>query len=145
VNYAGVALIVLSTIFFIIEIYVTSHGLATIGGVIALVFGSVILFNSSVPFLRVSWEVIMLVAIIIVAFVVLMLIMGIGAQFRKPASGKEGMVGESGIAKTEIDPEGGTVFVHGEFWNAVSDKPIKKNSRVKVVSASGVLLKVEPL
>lgn len=144
VNYAGVALIVLSAIFFIIEIYLTSHGLATIGGVIALVFGSVILFNSDVPFLRVSWEVIMFVAIIIVAFVVLMLIMGIGAQFRKPASGKEGMVGESGIAKTEIDSESGTVFVHGEFWNAVSDKPIKKNSRVKVVSASGVLLKVDP-
>lgn len=143
VNYAGVALIILSAILFIFEIYIASHGILTVGGIISLVMGSLILFESDVPFLRVSWEVIMLVVIIVVAFVIFLLTLGIHAQFKKPASGKEGLIGEIGVAKTEINTEGGTVFVHGEFWNAMSDKPIKENTRIKVVGVEGVILKVE--
>jgi len=143
VNYAGLALIILSAIFFILEIYVTSHGILTVGGVISLIVGSLILFESDVPFLRVSWEVIMLVTIIIVAFVVFLLTLGIKAQFKRPVSGKEGLVGETGTAKTDIDSSGGTVFVHGEYWNAISDSPIKRGKTVRVVEAKGIILKVE--
>jgi membrane-bound serine protease (ClpP class) len=142
VNYAGVALILLSAVFFILEIYFTSHGLLSIGGVVSLVIGSIILFESNVPFLRVSWEVIIMATIVIVAFVVFLLVLGIKAQFRKPESGKEGIVGETGTAKTNIDQNGGTVFVFGEFWNAVSDKPVKKDRRIKVVEVLGTVLKV---
>ncbi|MGQ9465039.1 MAG: NfeD family protein [bacterium] len=145
VNYAGLALILLSAIFFILEIYVASHGLLSVGGVVSLIIGSLILFESDLPFLRVSWEVIMVVVIIIVGFVGVLLFLGIKAQFRKPAAGRESLIGEQGVARTEINKEGGTVFVHGEFWNAVSDKPIKKGARVKVISAQGMVLKVEPL
>lgn len=142
VNYAGLALIILSAIFFILEIYVASHGLLTIGGVISLIVGSLILFESDVPFLRVSWEVIMFVVIIIVGFVVFILTLGIKAQFKRVVSGKDGLISEIGVAKTNIDASGGTIFVHGEYWNAVSDKPIKKLQKVKVVEAKGVVLKV---
>ncbi|MGQ9534013.1 MAG: NfeD family protein [bacterium] len=145
VNYAGLALILLSAIFFILEIYVASHGLLSVGGVVSLIIGSLILFESDLPFLRVSWEVIMVVVIIIVGFVGVLLFLGIKAQFRKPAAGRESLIGEQGVARTQINKEGGTVFVHGEFWNAVSDKPIKKGARVKVISAQGMVLKVEPL
>ncbi len=145
VNYAGLALIVLSAIFFILEIYVTSHGLLSIGGVLSLIIGSLILFESDLPFLRVSWEVIMVVVIIIVVFVGLLLFLGIRAQFRKPAAGKEGLVGETGIARTDIDNNGGTVFVHGEWWNAVSDKPIKRGAKIRVINSEGMLLKVEEI
>jgi membrane-bound serine protease (ClpP class) len=145
VNYAGLALIILSAIFFILEVYVTSHGLLSIGGVVSLIIGSLILFESDQPFLRVSWEVIMLVVIIIVAFVGLLLFLGIKAQFRKPAAGKEGLIGEIGAARTDIDSKGGTVFVHGELWNAVSERPIKKDARIKVVGSEGMVLKVEEI
>lgn len=145
VNYAGLALILLSAIFFILEVYIASHGLLTIGGVISLVIGSLILFESDVPFLRVSWEVIMLVVIIIVVFVVFILTLGIKAQFKKVVSGKEGLIGEIGIAKTDIDESGGTIFVHGEYWSAISDKPVKRGRKVKVLEIQGVVLKVSEM
>lgn len=143
VNYAGLALIVLSAILFILEIYVTSQGLLTIGGIVALVFGSLILFESDVPYLRVSWEVIMLVVIIIAALVIFVVALGVKAQFRKRSTGSEGIIGEVGTAKTKVNAEGGTVFVHGEFWNATSDTPIKARQKVRVVSVSAMVLKVE--
>jgi membrane-bound serine protease (ClpP class) len=143
VNYAGVALIILSAILFILEIYVTSQGLLTIGGVVALVFGSLILFESDVPYLRVSWEVIMLVVIIVAGFVIFLLTLGVRAQFRRKTTGSEGIVGKIGTAKTDIGPTRGTVFVHGEFWNAMSDSTIKKGSSIKVLSVKEMLLRVE--
>lgn len=145
VNYAGVALIILSAILFILEIYITSHGLLTVGGIVSLVLGSLILFESDVPFLRLSWEVIMIVVIIIAAFFIFLLSLGIHAQFKKQASGKEGIIGEIGEAKSDIEPSGGTVFVHGEFWNAVSDQKIKKGSKITVIAVKEMILKVELL
>jgi len=143
VNYAGVALILLSAFLFILEIYITSHGLLAIGGIISLVFGSLILFESDVQFLRLSWEVIVIAVIIVAAFFIFIVSMGIHAQFRKRATGKEGLVGEVGEAKTDITVSGGTVFVHGEYWNAVSDATIKKGSSVKVMSSKEMVVKVK--
>ena len=143
VNYAGLALIILSAILFILEIYITSQGLLTIGGVVALVFGSLILFESDVPYLRVSWEVIMLVVVIVAGFVIFLLTLGVRAQFRRKTTGSEGIVGKIGTARTDIDTSGGTVFVHGEFWNAISDSAIKEGSSVKVLSVKEMVLRVE--
>jgi len=145
VNYAGVALIALSAILFILEIYITSGGLLTIGGIISLVLGSLILFESDVPFLRLSWEVIVIVVIIIAAFFIFILSMGIHAQFKKRATGKEGIIGMIGVARTDIKPSGGTIFVHGEYWNAISDKSIKKDVEVKIIAVKEMILKVEPV
>jgi membrane-bound serine protease (ClpP class) len=145
VNYAGLALIVLSAVLFILEIYITSQGLLTIGGIFALVFGSLILFESDVPYLRVSWEVIMLVVIIVAGFVIFLLTLGVRAQFRKRTTGSEGIIGEIGTANTDIKPEGGTAFVHGEFWNAISDRVIKKGRKVRVVAVKNMILTVEPI
>ena len=145
VNYAGVALILLSAILFILEIYITSHGLLTIGGIISLIFGSLILFESDVPFLRLSWEVIVIAVIIIAAFFIFIASMGIRAQFKKRVTGREGLIGEVGEARTDINELGGTVFAHGEFWNAVSDVAIKKGSKVKIVSSKNMIVKVEKI
>jgi len=143
VNYAGVALILLSAILFILEIYITSGGLLTVGAVISLVLGSLILFESDVPFFRLSWEVIMIAVVIIAAFFIFLLSLGIRAQFKKRQTGREGIIGEVGVAKTDIKPSGGTVFVHGEYWNAVSDTSIKKGCKVKVIDVEEMVLKVE--
>jgi membrane-bound serine protease (ClpP class) len=145
VNYAGVALILLSAILFILEIYITSHGLLTIGGIVALIFGSLILFESDVPFLRLSWEVIVIAVVIIAAFFIFIVSMGIHAQFKKKVTGKEGLIGTIGEARTDINVSGGTAFIHGEFWNAVSDEVIKKGSRVKIVSSENMVVKVEKI
>lgn len=145
VNYAGLALIILSAVLFILEIYITSQGLLTIGGIFALVFGSLILFESDVPYLRVSWEVIMLVVIIVAGFVIFLLTLGVRAQFRKRTTGSEGIIGEIGTAKTDIKLEGGTVFAHGEFWNAISDRTIKKGQKVRVVAVKNMILTVESI
>jgi membrane-bound serine protease (ClpP class) len=143
VNYAGLALIILSAILFVLEIYVTSQGLLTIGGIVSLVFGSLILFESEVPYLRVSWEVIMLVVIIVAGFVIFLLTLGVRAQFKRHATGSEGLIGANGTARTDIGPEGGTIFVHGEFWNAVSEKKIVNGKKVRVVKVENMTLKVE--
>jgi membrane-bound serine protease (ClpP class) len=143
VNYAGLALIILSAILFVLEIYVTSQGLLTIGGIVSLVFGSLILFESEVPYLRVSWEVIMLVVIIVAGFVIFLLTLGVRAQFKRHATGSEGLIGATGTARTDIGPEGGTIFVHGEFWNAVSEKKIVNGKKVRVVKVENMTLKVE--
>ncbi len=143
VNYAGVALIILSAILFTLEIYITSHGILTVGAVISLVMGSLILFESNVPYFRLSWEVIMISVILVVAFFVLLLSLGLRAQLRKETTGEKGMIGEIGVAKTDITSEAGTVFVHGEFWNATSELRIKKGDKVKVVAVNAMALKVE--
>ncbi len=143
VNYAGLALIILSAVLFVMEIYITSQGLLTIGGIVALIFGSLILFESDVPYLRVSWEVIMWAVVIVAGFVIFILTLGVRAQFRRRATGSDGMVGETGSAKTDVDTSGGTVYVHGEFWNATSDKLIKTGQMVRVTGVKGMTLNVE--
>jgi membrane-bound serine protease (ClpP class) len=143
VNYAGVALILLSAILFILEIYITSHGILSVGGAVSLLIGSLILFGSNVPFFRVSWEVIMIVVVVVAAFFIFLVTLGICAQFKKPVSGREGLIGEMGTARTDIDRDGGTIYVHGEFWNAVSDKRIKKDSRVRILEMKEMTAKVD--
>lgn len=87
----------------------------------------------------------MIAVVIIAAFFIFLLSLGLRAQFKKRQTGKEGIIGEVGVAKTDIKPSGGTVFVHGEYWNAMSDKLIKKGSGVKVIDVKEMVLKVEPV
>ncbi len=144
-NYAGVLLILLSVILFLLEIKIPSFGMLTIGGVISLVMGSIMLFNSSEQYLQVSWQVILSVVIVSVAFFALAVGLTIKAHKKKPTTGKEGMVGESGIVFQPLDPEG-TVKIHGEFWRATSDQPLKKGQKIKVIKYDGenLLLVVKP-
>ncbi len=143
VNYAGVALIVLALIFFTMELYVTSHGLLGLGGAASLILGSLMLFKSEVPFLKVSVEVIMIVVVITVLFFLVLIVFGIRAQFRKPVTGQEGIIGEKGVAKTRIDRKGGTVAVHGELWNARCDDGINPEEKVRITKVEGMVLTVE--
>jgi membrane-bound serine protease (ClpP class) len=85
----------------------------------------------------------MLVVIIIAGLVILLAALGVRAQFRKKSTGSEGIVGEIGTAKTDIGEDGGTVFIHGEYWNAISDTPIKSEQKVRVISVKAMVLKVE--
>jgi membrane-bound serine protease (ClpP class) len=142
INYAGVLLIIFSVILFILEIKVTSFGMLTVGGIITLTLGSLMLFDSPLPFMRVSYDVLIPVVVITSACFILVISLAIRAYSKKPATGKEGLVGEIGISKSSIDPSG-KVFIHGEYWDAVSDEAIPEETRVQVTEVNNIELKVK--
>jgi len=141
VNAAGLALIVLALILFLAEVKVTSHGLLTVGGVVAMILGSVMLIDSPLPFLRVSWAVIISATVLTVLFFLFAVTMGIRAQRRKPTTGAEGLVGEIGTAHTALAPAG-MIQVHGEYWRAESDVPVAAGEPVRVTAVEGLMCRV---
>ncbi|MCE5282725.1 MAG: nodulation protein NfeD, partial [Deltaproteobacteria bacterium] len=143
VNYAGMALILFSIILFIAEIKVISHGILTIGGIVSLVIGSLMLFQTPDPALRVSWGVLIPAVLVTSLFFVAVIAIAVKAQLLKPKGGKEGMVGDEGVAVTEIAMEG-KVLVRGEYWSAFSDTPVAKGTKVRVVSVENMKVRVEP-
>jgi membrane-bound serine protease (ClpP class) len=142
VNYAGLLLIIIGLILFILEVKVTSYGMLTIGGIVSIVLGSLMLFESPLPFLKLSLSVIIPAAIVTALFFVLTFRLAYKAYKRKPVTGAEGLIGLEGIAKTDITPGGGMVVVHGEFWSAYSDDVIQKEERVIVEDVKGLRVKV---
>lgn len=144
INYAGLALILFAIILFILEIKVISHGILTIGGVISLVLGSIMLIDteSTLEVIEISWQVILIAVVLTTAFFIFAISYGIKAQLRKPATGIEGLIGEIGEAIEDLNPEG-QVRVHGELWNAESVEGfISRGSKIKVEQIMSLKLKV---
>jgi membrane-bound serine protease (ClpP class) len=144
VNYAGMLLILLAMVLFIAEIKIISHGMLTVGGVIAMVFGSLMLFDSPEPYMRLSWSVILPTVLMTALFFVFAVAKVVKAHQRKPTTGGEGLVGEEGSADTDIMPEG-KVFVRGEYWDADSSERIMKGEKVVVTEVEGLRVKVRKL
>jgi membrane-bound serine protease (ClpP class) len=142
VNYAGVLLILLAIILFIAEIKVTSYGVLTLGGIVALVLGSLMLIESPDPALRVSWYVILPMVLTTAGFFIFALSFALRAQLRQPTTGQEGLIGARCKVVSPIDPEG-KVFVHGEYWNAESDEVFQTGDTVEVAEVSELTLKVK--
>ena len=144
INYAGLALILFAIVLFILEIKVVSHGLLTIGGVVALALGSIMLIQkeSFLEFAVISWEIIVTTIVLTVLFFAFAIGMGIKAQRKKPTTGMQGIIGETGEAMSDLRPEG-SVKIHGEIWNAVSlDGVIKRGTKITVAEADKLVLKV---
>jgi membrane-bound serine protease (ClpP class) len=144
VNYAGVLLILFGILLFIAEIKVISHGLLTVGGIISLVLGSLMLFDTPDPALRVSLRVMIPAVATISFFFAAVIALVVKAQMQKRYTGGEAMAGEEGEAVTYVHEEG-RVFVKGEYWQAVSDKKIEKGRKIKVIEADGMKLTVEEI
>jgi membrane-bound serine protease (ClpP class) len=145
VNYAGVLLILFAVLLFILEIKAPTHGFLAIGGVIALFFGSILLFDTNVEFLKVSIKVILPTVIGVALFFVFVVTLAVRAYRKKPTTGEEGIRGEIGVAKSRIDDQGGRVFVHGEWWDATSDEPIDEGAKVEVIESKNLSIKVRKL
>jgi membrane-bound serine protease (ClpP class) len=141
INYAGLLLMILALILFILEVKIVSHGALIIGGIISMVMGSLLLFESPLPYMRVS----LVVIITVVAGTALFFLVAIGlalkARKRKVTTGGRGLTGEVGVARTALKPEG-DVFIHGEIWKAEADQPIKKGEKVVVTAVDHLTLKV---
>lgn len=141
VNYAGLILIALAIIFFIAEIMVPSYGILSIGGLISLTLGSIMLFED----VGVSLKLMMPTILLVGGFFVVVATLAFRAYQRKPTGGVDGLLGEVGVVKKRLDPEG-LVFVHGEYWRAVSVPPsteLAPDEKVEVVGVEGLLLKVQ--
>lgn len=142
INYAGVALIILAIILFIAETQVPSFGLLTVGGIISMIIGSLMLIDTPEPFFRVTWGAIVPVVITTALFFVFALGLALRAHRNKPTTGVEGLLGEVGVADTSIHHTG-TVSVHGETWSARSERPLPAGARVKIIGVQQMKLTVE--
>jgi len=142
VNYAGVGLIVFSMLLFLAEVKVVSHGILTVGGVISFVVGALMLTGSSAHWLRVSWQVIVVLAALVVLFFLFVVGAGVRAHLRRVQTGEEGMLRRRGRALSPLEP-GGEVFVEGERWRARAlTGSIGVGEEIEVVSEEGLTLLV---
>ena len=143
VNYAGLLLILFGLVLLVLEIKVTSFGLLTAGGVVSLIFGSMILMDSSLPELQLSLRVVLPVVLGFAAITMFLVRLAVAAQRLLPVTGQAAMVGTPGEALTAIAPErGGQVAAHGEIWNATSGESIPVGARVRVTKVDGLTLVV---
>jgi len=132
INYVGLILILLAIGLFILEIKIQSYGILSAGGIIAMVIGSIMLIDAPIPELRPSLKFIIPVAVGLSLIFLFLIIIAIRAHAKKVFTGKEGLIGEIGVAQSDLTPKG-KVFVHGELWNAEADENIPKGADVKVV------------
>ena len=142
INYVGLGLILLAVILFILEIKIQSFGMLAVGGIAAMIIGSLMLIKAPIAELRPSLGIVLPVVLGVSAIVVFLLALVIRAHTRRPVSGREGMIGEVGTARTDLSPTG-KVFVHGELWEAVAEEPLRAGERVKVIEVlDGLKIKV---
>ncbi|MFQ5960691.1 MAG: nodulation protein NfeD, partial [Candidatus Methylomirabilales bacterium] len=144
INFAGLLLIILGVLLFIAELQVVSHGVLTAGGIIAMLLGSLMLIDSPAPFLQISLSAIIGVTAATTGFFLLVIGAAIRAHRRQPVTGHEGLIGQIGVVKTPLRPEG-QIFVRGEIWKATSEEPVKPGGQVEVTGISGLTLKVKKL
>ncbi len=138
VNYAGLLLIVLAIILFIAEIKVQSYGALSLGGLISLTLGSIMLFED----LKVSLKLMAPTVLLVGGFFVIVSTLAFRAYRTQPRSGMDGLIGEIGLVKEDIDPEG-LIFVHGEYWRATAGEKIEADEKVEVAGADGLILRVK--
>ena len=142
VSMTGLFLILFAMLLFAADIKVQSHGLLAVGGVVSLVLGSLVLLSGDGGAMRVSLSVIVTVTVATMLFFAFVVGAGVRALKRKPLTGREGLVGERGVALTELGPHEGRIFVHGEYWEAEADERIEKGAPVVVDRVDGMRLRV---
>ena len=143
INWLGAALLVLAIALFVLEAQFASHGILGTGGAVAMVLGAVLLVNSPIPEMRIRWSTAIGLTLPFAFITVFLLSLVLRARAAKVVTGSSGMMQEIAVAHTALGPEG-KVFVHGEFWDAVSSAPVPAGARVRIVAMEGLVLKVEP-
>jgi membrane-bound serine protease (ClpP class) len=144
VNLAGLALIGLAVVLFIVDIYAPTHGVLTFGGIVAFFLGALMLFNRADPAFRLSLVYIIPATLVTAAFFIFVVGAGLRAQLLPVRVGREILLGKTIPALARIDAASGRVFVEGEYWNAVSEVPIEPGHPVEIVAINGLTLTVKP-
>ncbi len=143
VNIAGVLLILLALIFFIMEMKIASYGLLSVAGIICLLLGSVMLFDRAGGQIGISWTVLVPTISLVGGFFVVIAGLVFRSRTRRPMTGESGLIGETGVVKTPLTPTG-RIQVHGELWFARCRTPLAAGKRVRVTAVDGLTLEVEP-
>jgi membrane-bound serine protease (ClpP class) len=144
IRYAALAMILVAFGLFIAEAKFPSHGILTTGGIVLLTLGGLLLVDAPIPEMRVHLLTALAVSIpfgIITAF---LMSIAVRARRNKVVTGKQGLIGEIGIAQSTLSPTG-KVFVHGELWDAVSTAPVPAGEQIVVRQIDGLTLRVDPL
>jgi len=142
INWAGLLLILFGLALLIAEIKIISHGILTIGGVVSMVLGSMMLYDAPESGLRISWLVIIPTVGAMAGLVIAAVSMGLRALYRPASTGAAGMMGQVGVVKRALDPEG-QVLIGGELWQAVAeDGPVAAGEMVRVARMDGLTLTV---
>jgi membrane-bound serine protease (ClpP class) len=147
VNYAGLLLMAFALLLFVIDVFTPTHGVLTVGGLVSFLLGSLMLFNvpEAAPWLSVSLWTIGGVTGIMAAFFLVVARLVARSQHLKAVTGREGLIGQIGRAKSVLDPDG-MVFVGGALWEAtVVDGPVPTGARVEIVDVEGLHLLVRPV
>ncbi len=144
VNVAGLALIGLAMVLFVIDLFAPTHGVLTFGGIASFFLGALMLFNKADPTFRLSLAYIIPATVLTALFFLFVVGAGLKAQTLPVRAGRETMLGKTVTALARIDNAGGKVFVEGEYWNAVSDSPIEAGQAAEIISIEGLKLKVKP-
>jgi membrane-bound serine protease (ClpP class) len=143
INAAGLALILLAVALFIIDVFATTHGVLTAGGVVAFLLGSLLLFNRQPGFrLPLTW--IIPATILTALFFLFVIGAGLRAQLRPAKTGRESMAGKTATALTAVDQHGGKVLFDGEYWEAVGLEPVAAGAAVEIVGLDQLVLRVKP-
>ena len=144
-NWAGVALVALAVVFLVVDLQTAGLGVWTVGGVIALIAGGVLLFGGAAPELRLSPAAIVIAVVVTLVFFASVMTAALRVRLRRPITGEEAIVGMIGEARTDIAPEG-TVLTKGTLWRArTMEMGIAAGSKVEVKATEGLVLLVEPL
>ena len=144
INLAGVALLVLAVVLFVVDVYAPTHGLLTAGGVVSFFLGALMLFDRDNVAFRLSLAVIIPATAVTALFFLAVVGAGLKAQFLPVRAGRDTMLGQVIPATARIDATGGRVFIEGESWNAVSETIVEKDQPVEVIGFEGLTLKVKP-
>lgn len=144
VNYAGLVLIVLGIAFMAAEAFTPSFGILGTGGIVAFVFGSVMLIDTDIPGYSISWSIILPVAAASAFFIFFVVGMALKAHKRPVVSGQEELIGDSGEVLEDFDGRDGWARVHGETWRIRSKQPLSRGQKVRIVHRDGLILEVEP-
>lgn len=146
INYAGLALIILAIILFILDIVLGLSGMLSIAGVASLLIGSFLLIDTDAPYLKIATSLIISASVIVSGFLIIVIRAVYKVHRQKPTTGEAGITGETAVVCQDLNPQG-LVKVSGEIWKAVSrdGKKIKKGQEVKIISLKGLTLMVKIL
>lgn len=141
-NYTGFALVGLGAVLFLLEMHIVSYGLLSVGGIISITLGSVLLLKDSSPDFYTLLP-ILITTLVITILMAVLVYKATSIQSKHPVSGNEAMLHKTGISRNEISTSSGSVLIHSEIWQARSDQPIEPGTNVTVTQIEGLVLKVK--
>ena len=144
ISWLGAGLLLLAMIMFVLEAKLATHGVLTAGGAVAMILGAVLLIDSPYPEFRIHPTIAIAVTLPFALITAFLVTIAVKARANKVTTGVQGMIGEIGVAMGDLNPDG-RIFVHGEYWNAVSSAPLASGSRVRVTAVENLKLAVEPV